>query len=1243
MAVEKVLTPLVKKGATMAARKVISGIEHLSLKGKSQELLNSILKYNPKLEDVDLDFKNVVEGSYKIKNYKDYEQWATTAANTLTGKEANLKQNYQDDIDDLATGFPSDHPGIGRDVQTILGDIGPDQATINPVKLGSQVASYSLNKKFPFLDTRFVGNAQDNFPATINQYVNYLVRKEDPVFPTEIPNTEEGLKLMRDDLSKQLNRLSSNHTTLLQIIRRLPDSKREIIPSIEFMKDTIRNNKSIVEELKYKSTPTWLNPLNINIPGHPPDYTPQVMLDDSAAIVANYDKTKELLQKVENKLKKEFPTKKQLEYDQHQYRLQQKEKIVLDDYQNLIDDTKKFRMDSALSKPFKDIFGYQSNTPIQKAAFEAVRPFIKLNQYNYQLTPREATAKVIRDLSDNPPFKNLIMNKAEEFAPSYAKQFEHKEEILSEKDIREGLEDLGPLYGRTHPAIAQFAHLFEIANTIKADPKSPLLGLAGSGDVVQLQPYIINTVIARSVEAKIRQLKEAGSKIKHYGMKMRKLNDILKKLKTTSIITDPQGIQSIYGAPLAQPLKANMLDKNDFRDLLNILNTKDFKKIIDHVISTKSVKNLEITQFNKGGHVDYGEMKEVAPLLEPGERQTMQIGGKIVETVAKAGAKAGAKYVRKKVLPKVLGHVEKIFPKKLTGPKEPPKTPETKEPWSVMDREGLQSKEFKTQKEAEDWLYKTKEEAPEPKYYEEVIDYTVGKYKPKLDIDPKSETGVPAMLWKTPTIIKNAPIEIGQGIQWLGLLRKAGVSPKELSDSSMGNFLQYHAPNKKFTKEELLKEFDEVAPKFEVTPFGKIDSVNIFRQTKTKFDQMVKDLYPFSLDQIKAIGDFKKVLNNIEKTINRAGSDKAFITEQHQIKKHAASLNNVMKEHYGIDDFLTNKGVLTNREVPAPIRSVLGNLQELLRIRGAGHKMESTPKHAGQQTLPGGVNYREFVFRYTPGKLRLEEPTYTPGHTFDLGERARGVFVHTRISDRTDNFGRKILFVEEIQSDMHQGPQGSIRRAIKRKQPPPDVYAPRGDVVTPGKAEINKLTLEAARLQGKIDETLMANPADPNLPSLYRQRTELSKKIAEKSELYASKKDNTSRTPEGPFQRSEDYGSFVIKYLLRLAKEGDYDGVAISTGAIKNRLRSEQRGAWGEDEAKGHYGFYDAIMQKAFKKIAKQGNLDYTATSINDGITNWGNIPILLLTKDDKVMKGLPVFKEGGLVRENFVDVIPLL
>ena len=134
-----------------------------------------------------------------------------------------------------------------------------------------------------------------------------------------------------------------------------------------------------------------------------------------------------------------------------------------------------------------------------------------------------------------------------------------------------------------------------------------------------------------------------------------------------------------------------------------------------------------------------------------------------------------------------------------------------------------------------------------------------------------------------------------------------------------------------------------------------------------------------------------------------------------------------------------------------------------------------------------------------------------------------------------------------------------------------------------------------------------------------------------------------SGTPEGPFQRSEDYGSFVAKYLLRLAKEGNYDGVAVSTGAIKNRLKSEARGNLMDEEATGHYGFYDAIMQNALKKIAKKGNLGYTYTVINDGTVNWGNVPVLLLKEGDKVLEGLSAFREGGLVRENFVDVVPLL
>ena len=66
-------------------------------------------------------------------------------------------------------------------------------------------------------------------------------------------------------------------------------------------------------------------------------------------------------------------------------------------------------------------------------------------------------------------------------------------------------------------------------------------------------------------------------------------------------------------------------------------------------------------------------------------------------------------------------------------------------------------------------------------------------------------------------------------------------------------------------------------------------------------------------------------------------------------------------------------------------------------------------------------------------------------------------------------------------------------------------------------------------------------------------------------------------------------------------------------------------------------------MQKELKKLAKKYGIDYVNTVINDGKINWGNVPLLLLKNTDKVMEGFQAFKTGGLARENFVDVVPLL
>jgi len=620
----------------------------------------------------------------------------------------------------------------------------------------------------------------------------------------------------------------------------------------------------------------------------------------------------------------------------------------------------------------------------------------------------------------------------------------------------------------------------------------------------------------------------------------------------------------------------------------------------------------------EGGIVDYGEMKDVVPPLDPGERQHLQKGGKGKGKPTDIFSKL-SQYQARAQLPEVIGHTTKIT-EKLAAPKGDVVV----KPWAVVDRDGLPIKDFKTEKDAEKWLYDKKETVPENEYYESTIDYSVKPVEQiKATVDKEgvwtvpAEEKTPAMMWKAPEVIANAPMEIAQGKQWLGILKKAGVSPKELDDTSLAPFLEIHEPNTKFTKAQLIKEFDDLAPKIEVLTTGKRDQNKYLTNILTKFNNVRNSISDFSGKDQAVLNSFTGILQKV----NAAKTDK-------ELSVLANQTNKIMKQGYGINNALMSNQIPTIRQIPAPIRSIFGDMQELFKTRGAAHAFNKKPSHAGDQVLPGGVNYREYLFKYTPNQFRGDEPRYTPGHSFSFSDDlAQNTFVHARISDRTDNFGRKLLFVEEIQSDMHQRPQKRIRQGESSG------YATRQDKIVGAEPLIQELKV----LQNKIDAILAREPNHSSLPALYKKRGTLADKI-EKIRLEASGKGTGGDIPEGPFQRSEDYGSFVMKYLLRLAKEGKYDGVAVSTGNIKNR-----RGYGSEESQKGHYGFYDNIMQKVMKKIAKNADLEYNRTVINDGAVNWGNVPILILKEIDKIMKGLPSFREGGLNRENFVDVVPLL
>ena len=839
-----------------------------------------------------------------------------------------------------------------------------------------------------------------------------------------------------------------------------------------------------------------------------------------------------------------------------------------------------------------------------RAEQDIISNFVRGQMYERGLP---AVSKLMQ--SGDPKFKKLILDKMDEQLPAMKDQLTYEAEIKGDKEIAGGLKDLMmKIYPDTDPSRIQTfnrGHKFaqaKVGQLYNALPDGAakesvkeLLRMSGDVNMIQFQPSIVNKPITSAVE---QVLQNPNSTLSVTDKS--KLQALLQKLKTTSIFIDMQGGRTPYGAMRGDPYAINRLTKKEFLELIDILNKDNYRDI------GRYIRTGQFDKFNRGGAVDYGEMKDVVPPLDPGERQHLVKGGKGKGPIPTPGT--GVQYIKKQILPKVIGHTTKIM-KKLASPKDAPVV----NPFAVVDRDGLPIKDFKTQKEAEKWLYDKKESVPENEYYESTIDYSV---KPISEIKTTTVTeDTPAMLWKIPSVIADSPMEVAPGKQWHGILKKAGVSPKELDDTSMGPFLDIQEPNTKFTKQELLDEFDELAPKISVLTTGKRDQEKYVKNITNKFNAIRKRIDTFD-------GKDQQVLNTFAGILQKAVGS----TTDKQLNVLANQINKTLGQAYGMKNALMSKDILTNNQIPAPIRSIFGDMQELFKTRGAVHKFNKGPSHAGDQVLPGVVNYREYLFKYDTNYLREMEPKYSPGHSFSFSDDlAQNTFVHARVSDRTDNFGRKLLFVEEIQSDMHQRPQKALRSGQT------GVYAARGDKAQSAKPLIGKLQ----QVQSKIDKILAADPRNPSLPKLYKERTDLSAKI---EQIRQSAGSGGGSTPEGPFQRSEDYGGFVTKYLLRLAKEGGYDGVAVSTGNIKT-----SKGYGSEDQKKGHFGFYDKIMNKVLKKIAKNSDVEYITTVINDGNLNWGNVPLLLLKEGDKVLKGLTSYKDGGLHRENFVDVVPLL
>ena len=483
---------------------------------------------------------------------------------------------------------------------------------------------------------------------------------------------------------------------------------------------------------------------------------------------------------------------------------------------------------------------------------------------------------------------------------------------------------------------------------------------------------------------------------------------------------------------------------------------------------------------------------------------------------------------------------------------------------------------------------------------EKVLDLSKAKSKPVKEED------APAMFWRSRDEIYNAPQEIMPAQQWLGYLKARGIRPNELDDSSLEPYLR-SLGNNKITKKELLKEFDEIAPEMEVIPLGKGSA----EQNLNNVYKNLKKMDPDALDP--KVGGLIKYLQGAMPNLSK--NDKLDVK---MAEKVATTVDDYMFKNFGIKNSLS-EGIAQGSGVPFKLKYPLVNLASAFNRRGVSFQPKAyarRPNYSDQQTLGGGDNTQEFLFKYKPGKLRTSEPKYEYAHDFGLSATKReNAFVHVRTTDRTDEFGRRMLFVEEIQSDMHQPIQRALREGSK------DGYATRADKIV---VDDNMKHLDA--IQSRIEEILAVNPKSPALKKLYEEREKVRKIVSETIGK------GGGDVPQGPFAKSQDYMEFVSKYLTRVAKDGGYDGVGFSSPGIKNRnLTPTNRNYLGNEAA------YGPILGKALKNVEKKSNAKLIESVIMDDKRRPWRIPFLSIkdpVAQETIGKGLPLYKKGGLTKK---------
>lgn len=137
----------------------------------------------------------------------------------------------------------------------------------------------------------------------------------------------------------------------------------------------------------------------------------------------------------------------------------------------------------------------------------------------------------------------------------------------------------------------------------------------------------------------------------------------------------------------------------------------------------------------------------------------------------------------------------------------------------------------------------------------------------------------------------------------------------------------------------------------------------------------------------------------------------------------------------------------------------------------------------------------------------------------------------TRTTDRVDADGKKVLVIEEVQSDWHQ--QGREKGYLD-----PDAVAEMENHIAAAKAEVEAAVADAKPFTERMQDAPIA---------IIDRHTTATNRVRSLEHAMGEMKRN--RIPDAPFKR---FWELAFKQMLRRAAEGGYDRIAWTTGDQQN-------------------------------------------------------------------------------------------